>query len=352
MENKGFHNLRLLRAVAVIATALCSVGFISGCGEAEDSNPVIEQIDEENRLVVYTSHKEEIYAPIVKEFEDRTGIWVDVEYYGTTEFLEKIRSNYGSFTCDVVFGGGIESYNAYTDYFIPYKAEGRDNFKYADASKDDYWTPFSELPAVIIYNDKLVSEEQAPTGWNDLLDEHWKGNIAFANPNNSGSSITILSTLVQIMKGPNKDAIEKFAGQLDGNVLESSQTVTELVAKGTYAIGLTLEENALKAQSEGKDIAIVYPVEGTSAVPDAAAIVNGARHVKNAQLFLDFISGQDVQRILTENMYRRTVRTDVENTVQTDELILSGYDINEATKKRDFIMSTWNSLTETEAVDE
>lgn len=335
-----------------MATALCSVGLMAGCGKATSEPPVIEPVSEKDRLVVYTSHKEEIYSPIIKEFEERTGIWVDVEYYGTTEFLEKIRNNYGSFTCDVVFGGGIESYNAYTDYFIPYEATGHFYIKYADQSKDDYWTPFSELPVVIIYNKKLVSEEQAPKGWNDLFDPRWKGSIAYANPNNSGSSVTLLSTLVQVMKGSDKEVIENFVSQLDGNILESSQSVMDLVAKGTCSIGLTLEETALKAQADGKDIAIVYPEEGTSAVPDAAAIVNGAKHIENAEKFIDFIAGQDVQRILTETMYRRTVRTDVENTVQADELTLSGYDINEATKKREFIMSTWNSLTGTEASDE
>ena len=34
--------------------------------------------DEAMRLVVYTAHKEEVYQPIVEEFERRTGVWVQV----------------------------------------------------------------------------------------------------------------------------------------------------------------------------------------------------------------------------------------------------------------------------------
>ena len=37
---------------------------------------------------MYTSHKQEVYAPIIKEFEERTGIWVEVVPGGTTELLE------------------------------------------------------------------------------------------------------------------------------------------------------------------------------------------------------------------------------------------------------------------------
>ncbi len=48
-------------------------------------------MSEEKRLTVYTSHKQEVYAPIIKEFEERTGIWVEVVPGGTTELLERIR---------------------------------------------------------------------------------------------------------------------------------------------------------------------------------------------------------------------------------------------------------------------
>ena len=46
--------------------------------------------DESMRLTVYTSHKEEVYQPIIEEFERRTGVWVRVVSGGTTELLERI----------------------------------------------------------------------------------------------------------------------------------------------------------------------------------------------------------------------------------------------------------------------
>ena len=70
---------------------LCTLFFLlSSCGETipETGYPAS---GEEERLVVYTSHKEEVYWPIVQEFERRTGIWVDVVAGGTNELLERIR---------------------------------------------------------------------------------------------------------------------------------------------------------------------------------------------------------------------------------------------------------------------
>ena len=53
------------------------------------------------------------------------------------------------------------------------------------------WTPFSALTTVLIYNTKLV-RQNAPTGWNSLLDRAWQGRIAFADPTASGSGYTCL----------------------------------------------------------------------------------------------------------------------------------------------------------------
>ena len=51
--------------------------------------------DDAMRLVVYTAHKEEVYQPIVEEFERRTGVWVQVVSGGTTELLERIARKRG-----------------------------------------------------------------------------------------------------------------------------------------------------------------------------------------------------------------------------------------------------------------
>lgn len=332
------------RAVAFATAVFIALFCFAGCGKKTEK-PILEPISEEKRLTVYTSHKEELYSPIIREFEDRYGIWVDVKYGGTTELLSQISEHHDEYTCDVLFGGGIESLNAYGEFFEPYESINVENLRSANLSDKSYWTPFTELPVVIIYNNKLVSKKQAPSSWADLFDEKWRGSIAYADPLSSGSSITILSTILQIMQGSYADTLNAFVEQLDGNYISSSQAVTELVAEGSYAIGITLEENGLKAIDAGKNINIVYPSEGTSVVADGAAIVKGAKHVENAKLFIDFISGTDVQMMITEQMYRRTVRTDIDNKVSEESLIISDFSVDKATSMRKFILTNWTSLT-------
>ena len=74
--------------VKVLPLVLCLTLGVSGCANRQPETARYAP-EEDRRLVVYTSHKEEVYWPIVREFEDRTGIWVEVVAGGTNELLAR-----------------------------------------------------------------------------------------------------------------------------------------------------------------------------------------------------------------------------------------------------------------------
>ena len=152
-------------------------------------------VPDKKQLIIYTSHKEEVYLPIIREFENRTGIWVEVHSGGTAQMMQEAKAASETGSADIMFGGGIETYQAHEDIFFPYKTSENDSLDKNDVSEEGYWTAFTELPIVFIYNNKLVSSREAPKMWEELFDSRWKGKIAFADPNNSGTSYTILSTM-------------------------------------------------------------------------------------------------------------------------------------------------------------
>lgn len=314
--------------------------FLSACqktGRTTEYTP-----DESMRLTIYTSHKEEVYMPIVREFEERTGIWVDVITGGTNELLERIESQQDNVEADVMFGGGVESLKAYEHCFSPYVVGSSDSIREPHQAEDAVWTPFSALPVVLIYNTKLVSPDKI-TGWSSLSDPIFRGRIAFADPAISGSSFTALAT--QILAGNSMGkTLATLAENLQGKTLSSSGDVLNAVVDGSCLVGITLEETALKYIAAGADLAMVYPEEGTSCVPDASAIVKGAPHSENAKRFLDFTVSYEVQQMLSESSYRRPVRSDIpagESLLPLQDIVLVDYDIDWACKNRDVILSDW-----------
>ncbi|MBP3539802.1 MAG: extracellular solute-binding protein [Oscillospiraceae bacterium] len=324
----------------ILLLLLAAVLLLSGCGMDGNDYSALAPADDA-RLIIYTSHKENVYAPIIREFERRTGIWTELKTGGTNELLEEISA--GNTDCDLMFGGGVDSLTAFADCFTKYNspamAQVDDKFK-----GDGTWTPFSSLPLVLIYNTQLV-RVNPPTGWQSLLDSEWRGMIAFADPTVSGSSYTALCTMAQALGGDAQEVIRHFAENLAGRQTEGSGLVVSAVAEGSCYIGVTLEETALKAVSAGYDIALAYPEEGTSALPDGAAIVKGCAHEENARLFIDFLLSADVQERLPEKFSRRSVLKDAESDA---ELALLDYDLTWASGMQSRLLESWQGYFEGE----
>ena len=331
-----------MRKCSLIPALLAACLALGGCAAPYEAQEGYGP-DESHRLTIYTSHKEEVYRPIVREFEARTGIWVDVVTGGTNELLERIAAESAAPRCDVMFGGGVESLEAYRGQFVPYTCAEAVHLQPQFRADDDLWTPFSALPVVLIYNRKLVGAD-AIAGWSDLFDEAYRGRIAFTDPSISGSSFTGLATLLAAVGGDEEITLRRFADALDNRQLDSSGAVLSSVAEGIDLVGVTLEETARQRIAAGADIALVYPADGTSCVPDGSALVRGCRHEENAKRFLDFTASSDVQALLTGSFYRRSVRDDVlaaEDMPALDDITLVDYDVRAVSARRDALLMTW-----------
>ena len=332
-----------MKKIRGLVLGLAAGVLLSSCG-AGGGEPAPSSFapKEEDRLVVYTSHKEEVWWPIVREFEERTGIWVDVVTGGTNELLERIAQEAEEPAADVMFGGGVDSLEVYQDCFAPYFSSELDAVLERFQSPNGFWTPFSSLPVVLIYNTKLLGPEEI-TAWQDLLQPGLRGKIAFADPRVSGSCFTGLMTFLQAVGRDMDGALQQLAGNLDGRETTSSGDILTAVSSGNCWVGVTLEESAWKRVKAGDSIAVVYPEDGTSSVPDGSALIRGAPHPDNAKRFLDFTVSYEVQRLLSEQ-YRRPVREDVPGDPALPELSqisLLDYDITWAGENHDRILMSW-----------
>ena len=331
-----------------LATLLCALLLLTGCGGRDTAEWDALAPAEKDRLVIYTSHPASVYAPIIKEFEERTGVWVQVETGGTGELLDRLEAEKDAPKCDLLLGGGADSLTARRELFAPYVSPLAEELVPEYLCADGSWTPFSALPVVLIYNPVLV-RTNPPEGWESLLDPVWRGRIAFADPTVSGSGYTALATMLQVL--PEDGVLETFFRNLGGQVLpgvtEVVDEVADAVAEGSCTIGVTIEPAALEVIRAGRDVALLYPKEGTSAAADGMAVISGCAHEENARRFIDFAVGRDVQAHLAETCCRRSVRADLAHPEGADDgMRLIDYDLSKAASERDWILSVWNLLEE------
>lgn len=334
-------------AMALLSTLL-TVSLLAGCGgqkpteQAPASPPVKE---EEKRLTLYTSFGADLYNVLTEAFEKDTGIKVDVVFAGTGEMLKRIEAEKATPQGDVMLGGGAESYEAYQALFDAYKIKEDAAIPAALKSKDNIWYGFNALPMVIMYNKNLVKEDQKPTGWKDLADPKWKGKLAMADANKSGTSFVQVVTMLTLFGREDGKGWTQVQNVVkNAKVLGSSSLPPKGANDGEYALALTHENAVWKYMKAGGPVDMVYPVEGTATIPDSVAVIKGAQHPQNARKFVDWLFTKETQTLASTKMGLRPARADVappDGLVALDKIKLVQLDMAWVSGKRQEILNQW-----------
>lgn len=344
MENKTKGDFFMKRKLALALAMMMGISSLSVTAFAAD-----DSLEDTGKLTLYYSNSTEWADPIIQEFEDQTGIEVGLVQDGTSSLFARIKAEAGNPQADVVWGGVIDTYRANQDLLQEYTSSEVDSLKPEAVDPNGYYTGFDMGPMVMIYNTELVPEDEAPTKWSDLLDEKYKGQIACADPTSSSSSFACIMSIILAYgteDGKGYDFVEDLVHNLDGKVLSSSSGVYKGVSDGEYMVGLTYEEAALRYIESGANIQVVYPEEGTSSSPSGVAVIKDCQNPKSAQMFIDYLSGKEVQSQLGD-LYRRSVRTDVEDpeTMKAwDEINFVDMDIDWTSSHTEEFNEKWNDF--------
>ncbi|WP_090420526.1 extracellular solute-binding protein [Pseudobutyrivibrio sp. YE44] len=324
-----FGKKRIMIATIVVAT-IALIGILVGVFGFGSRNT-----SHKERLVVASPHPVDFVKPLIHEFELETGIEVELISCSSSEAISLIEEDE---SVDVMWGGSVLSVGKNTDNFYDYRCKSYDNIYPAYQNIAPGVTCFSDVPSILIVNTDIAGNIII-NGYEDLLNPKLKGKIAFANPAHSSSSFEHLVNMLYAMgQGkPEKgwDYVGKLVNQLDGNICGSSSEVYEGVANGKYVVGLTFEEAAITMLNSDKHVRIVYMDEGVVSTCDGIYINKNTKALDKAETFVDFMTSYDTQSFMAKNLGRRSVRTDVSNSVS----VLSKDQINMLEVDRDEIIS-------------
>ena len=303
----------------------------------------------EGAVVVYTAAQSTIVQAIGPMFEKKTGIKVQFVEAGTGEVLKRAQAEKASPLGDVFWALAAEPLAANADLLDPYTVadDAKINAIYKKGMAGGRGNPNNVTPMVIVYNKKLVSEAEAPKTWKALADPKWKDKIAYAAADKSGSSYTILATLLTVF-GEN-DAGWKVVEDIMKNakILPSSSRVPKGVADGEYHAGLTYEDAAMRQVAGGAPVGVIYPQDGTSIPPDGNALIKGAKHPIAAKMFLDYAVSKEVMDLLAEKFSLRSARVDVnppKGFVPLTEIKAVPYDMEWAGKNYAAFVKKWQDI--------
>lgn len=296
-------------------------------------------------VTVYTAVPQNFIDALVPMYEEKTGTSVEIIKAGSGELLNRLTAEAGSPMADVLWSvdGTVIDFNP--ALFEAYEAAGSDIL--ADGMKQsDMWTPFTAVVMVLIVNEGKLDGMAVPDSWAALADPMYDEKISSARADASGSAYIQLATVLQAFESE-EAGWDVYKGMLGNFVLsDSSGAVPRFVNDGELAVGVTLEDAALRYVEGGGPVQIVYPSEGTAIAPDAMALVKGAPNVDNAKAFLDFMLSAEAQAVVAEQG-RRPVRSDVASNpalLQLAQVNSVGYDAAWAADNRERLVDAWKDM--------
>ena len=131
-----------------------------------------------------------------------------------------------------------------------------------------------------------------PKCWADLVKTEFKDDVQVANPNSSGTSYTMLATLVQIMGEQKAFDYLKALHKNVNQYTKSGAAPARAAATGESLVGITFQHDAVVQAIGGAPVKIVSPCEGTGYEIGSMSIVKGAKNLDNAKKWYDWALGE------------------------------------------------------------
>jgi iron(III) transport system substrate-binding protein len=278
-------------------TVLVLLALIPGCHR-----------DTSREITLYTSVDEPIASPIIRDFEKQTGVRVrlvtDTEASKSVGLAERLRAEKDHPQADVWWSNEI---------FLTINLADEGLLQSCDTEKtraagSDVPQQFRDDRHIWHCNGLrarmlVTANGQTPLKKiEQLTDPSLKGKVAIARPT-AGTTGGHVAALFQLWGEDRAIAYFRALHANDCKLLGGNSIVAESVGKGTLIGGLTDNDDAASAQTEGGKLTATLPDQddfGTLAIPTSIALVKGAHDRDAAQQLIEYLVSREVEHKLIE----------------------------------------------------
>ncbi len=286
--------VRLRTLIVGLAMVLVAAGCASG--------------DNPNSLVLYSGRSEDLMAPLIDQFEEASGIRVEVKYEDSARLAILISEEGANSPADLFLSqspgaiGFVDQRGLLAD--LP--AEILDLVVPNVRDDDGRWVGISGRQRVLVYNPDLVAEAELPDSIFDLVDPAWSDRLALAPANGS------FQDFITAMRATNGDqATEAWLAGIEANSPVSypkNSAIVAAVGRGEVDAGLVNHYYNIRALEEdpNQNSSNHYFVEGDAGgvlIVTAAARLNSSERSDNADRFIRFLLDAEAQNYFAFETY-------------------------------------------------
>jgi iron(III) transport system substrate-binding protein len=294
------------RLVVGLMALLALVG--TACGDDAESNEGTDQ----GALTVYSGRDEEFIGPLLAQFEQDTGIQVDVRYGDSAELASTILEEGESSPADVFISQDAGSLGAVAeeDLFAPLPEETTGRVDDRFRSPDGLWVGISGRARVAAYNTEQVDADELPSSITGFTDPQWKGRIGFP-PTNSSFQAFVAAMIITEGEEATRQFLEGLVAN-DPLLLEGNSEVLRAVASEEIDVGFVNHYYRYEVAAEDGEI----PVEnhffaggdpGALVNTAGAAILASTDQPDDAERLIDYLTSDPGQRYFAEETFEYPV---------------------------------------------
>lgn len=262
---------------------------------------LVEAAKKEGKVTYYTAMDLSVAEPMARAFEAKfPGIKVAVERTGAERLFNRIGQEVASNIKRVDVANSSDA-----AHFIVWKRQGwlepfltpdmAENLPANQRDVDGAFVNQRTHLSTIAYNSSLVKPEDAPKGFNDLLDPKYVGKLVKGHPGYSG---TIMTATQQLANALGWDYFEKLSKQKVLQVQSATEPPKRIEA-GERAIAVDGSDYLFwMARERGAPIEVVHAVEGTPQISNPMAIFKAAPNPNAARLLMAWIMSAEGQQFI------------------------------------------------------
>ena len=279
-----------------------------------------EGAKKEGEVIWYTSMSLTDFPKVVGAFEKTyPAVKIRTNRLAQPTIVNKIdtEARAGRYAVDIVSASPIEMWELkQRNYSAPYLSPELKAFPSGAYDAQGFWSSFEVTPIVLAFNAKMVSQEEAPKSYQDLLAPKWRGKMNFGTDEHAWFSVMLdgmgKAKGLEYMKGlakqqlhiPGSSSIMRVQLMLGGEsaivIAARGRRVTELKEKGAPIDYRILEP---------------YPAE-----PSALALMRRAAHPHGTMLFTDWMLSEEGQSLMALQIPRLTLRKGVKQIARHQDL--------------------------------
>ncbi len=260
-------------------------------------------------VVVYTSVDQVYSEPILKAYEQSTGVRVkavyDVEAAKTTGLVTRLDAEKARPQADVFWSGEFAQTMGLKERGVlaPYRSPAAADIPAVFSDPEACWTGVGGRARVFIVNTTLLRPSEYPASLDDMLDSRRPADsIGIANPL-FGTAATHAAALYA-SRGPDPAlGFFKALRERGIRVVDGNSVVRDLVANGQLAFGLTDTDDAAEALRRGAPVRVIAPDQdrgGTLVIPGTVAMIAGGPHPAEARALVDYLLSVETEAALVK----------------------------------------------------